>query len=163
MTFGSSPNGTAPLCTLSSCPSSEVNEQSDDQGGVTISCWHRTSFGRNLFLVRTLRPLQFSTSFNSLLRFSLKRYTDYTCAQGRINIPFNTIPYNKNISRWFPLHPTHGRKSNVHGEISLNLHFKVCACATHTTHTTHKARPTDHVRYVMIASRPTPMVSRRTT
>jgi hypothetical protein len=74
----------------------EVNEQSDDQGGVTISCWHRTSFGRNVFL-------------------------------GRINIPFHTIPYNKDISRWFPLHPTHGRKSNVHGEISLNLHFKTNA------------------------------------
>lgn len=45
--------------------------------------------------------------------------------QGRINIPFNTIPYNRNITRWFPLHPIHGRKSTVHGEIQLNLHLKV--------------------------------------
>ena len=151
MTFGGSPNRTAPLCTLSSCPSSEVNEQSDDQGGVTISCWHRTSFGRNLFLVRTLRPLQFPTSSkNSLLRFSLTRFSGCTCAQGRINIPFNTIPYNKNISRWFPLHPTHGRKSNVHGEISLNLHFKVRACCNTRTHNTTHTRLAQLIKFVML-------------
>jgi hypothetical protein len=118
-----------------------VNEKSDDQGGVTISCWHRTSFGRNLFLVRTLTPPVSYISFNSfVLRFS-KALVGLrgTYAQGRINIPFNTIPYNKNISRWFPLHPTHGRKSNVHGEISLNLHFKVRS-RTHTHTHTHNTQ-----------------------
>jgi len=74
----------------------EVNEKSDDMGGVTVSCWHRSSFGRNMFL-------------------------------GRINIPFHTIPYNKNISRWFPLHPAKGRSGNVQGEIKLNLRLKTNA------------------------------------
>ena len=85
-----------------------------------------------------------------LLRFSLTRYTDCTCAQGRINIPFNTIPYNKNISRWFPLHPTHGRKSNVHGEISLNLHFKVRACCNTRTHNTTHTRLAQLIKFVML-------------
>jgi len=92
-------------------------------GGVTVSCWHRSSFGRNMFLVRSRILSLFTFHYSRLTRVVLR--CTIIPSQGRINIPFHTIPYNKNISRWFPLHPAKGRSGNVQGEIKLNLRLKV--------------------------------------
>jgi hypothetical protein len=50
--------------------------------------------------------------------------------QGRITIPFTSIPSNTKVKRWFPLHHTKKHTSgDIHGEIKLELYLHV---RTHT-------------------------------
>lgn len=43
---------------------------------------------------------------------------------GRIMIKKRDIPHNKEVRRWFPLHPSKSRQNSVHGEVLLRIHYK---------------------------------------
>jgi hypothetical protein len=41
--------------------------------------------------------------------------------QGRVTIPISSIPVNREVEHWFPLHPTWAHKVKVVGNVKLKI------------------------------------------